>query len=162
MQAADIAILVVLAIPALVGVLYGFLNILFSIVAWVLALGISAKFSDYFSPMLASYVDTVLIRDMLAFVGVFIISLMIFTALGYFIVKLLGRTGLTGADRILGLFFGMGLGIVIVSIVVFLAGFTAVPEKSWWDMSTLIEPFEHIAVWAHQFLPDNVAEYHNY
>lgn len=162
MQAVDIAILVVLALPALIGVLYGFLNILFSIVAWVLALGISAKFGTEFSPMLASYVDSVLFRDMLAFVGLFVISLMIFSALGYLIVKLLGRTGLTGADRILGLFFGLGLGIAIVSVVVFLAGFTAVPEKTWWSASSLIEPFEHIAVWAHQFLPDNIAEYHRY
>jgi len=162
MQALDIAILVVLALPALVGVFYGFLNMLFSIIAWVLALGMATKFSADFSVLLASYVDTVLIRDMLAFVGVFILSLIIFTALGYFIVKLLGRTGLTGADRILGLFFGLGLGIVIVSVVVFLAGFTAVPEASWWSMSVLMEPFEHVAMWVHQFLPDNIATYHDY
>ncbi len=162
MQAVDIVILVMLVLPALVGVLYGFLNILFSIIAWLLALGLSATFSDDLSPLLAAYVDTVLLRDMLAFAGVFVISLMIFTALGYFIVKLLGRTGLTGADRILGLFFGMGLGMVIVSIVVFLAGFTAAPEESWWESSILIEPFEQMAVWVQQFLPDNIAAYHSY
>ena len=162
MQAVDIVILVVLMLPALLGVFYGFLNMLFSIIAWVLALGIAAKFSDAFSPLLASHVDTIWIRDMLAFAGVFIISLIIFTALGYFIVKLLGRTGLTGADRILGLFFGMGLGAVIISVVVFLAGFTAVPEAGWWRKSVLMQPFEHVAVWTQQFLPDNIAAYHNY
>ena len=162
MPVVDIVILVVLVLPALIGVLYGFLNILFSIVAWVLALGIAAKFSSYFSPMLASYVETVLFRDMLSFVGLFIVSLMILTALGYLLVKLIGRSGLTAADRILGLFFGLGLGVAIVSVVVFLAGFTSVPEKIWWSASSLIEPFQHIAVWAHQFLPDNIAEYHRY
>ena len=162
MQAIDIGILIILALPTLVGVMYGFLNILFSIIAWILAIGIAAKFGSFFSPMLADYVDTVLIRDMLAFSGLFIVSLMLLTLLGYFIVKLLGRTGLTGADRILGLFFGMGLGIVIVSVIVFLAGFTALPEAPWWRSAILLEPFQHIAMWAHGFLPTNIAGYHGY
>lgn len=162
MQTVDILIVVVLFLPGLVGVMYGFLNIIFSIIAWVLAFGIAMKFSTYFSPLLETYIDTLLIRNMLAFTGVFIISLMIFTALGYFIVKLMGRAGLTAADRILGFFLGVGLGGSIVAVVVFLAGFTALPGESWWQQSKLIEPFEHISVWGRQFLPESVSKYHNY
>ena len=91
-----------------------------------------------------------------------LISLIIFTVIGYFIVKLLGRTGLTAADRIIGLFFGFGLGGAITAVVIFLAGFTVAPQKPWWNESVLIEPFQHIAVWAHQFLPDDFAEHHRY
>lgn len=162
MQTVDILIIVVLLIPGLVGVMYGFLNIIFSIIAWVLAFGIAIKFSDSFSPLLEAYVDTLLIRNMLSFTGLFIISLMIFTALGYFIVKLLGRAGLTAADRILGFFLGLGLGGSIVTVVVFLAGFTALPAESWWKESILIEPFEHISAWGTQFLPESVSKYHSY
>lgn len=162
MQTADIVILVVLALPALVGVIYGFLNIVFSMLAWALALGISVKFTPYFSPMLENSIDTPILRIILAFVGLFIISLVILTGIGFLIVKLLGRTGLTATDRILGLFFGMGLGAVIVLVVVFLAGFTAVPAEGWWDKSLLIQPFEQVSRWANRFLPDSIAEYHSY
>ena len=162
MLTADIIILVVIALPALVGVVYGFLNIAFSMLAWALALGISAKFSSYFSVMLESSVDTPFLRNVLAFVGLFIASLIILTAIGFLIVKLLGRTGLTATDRILGLFFGMGLGAVIVAVVVFLAGFTALPTENWWDRSLIIQPFERISVWAQQFLPETMAKYHGY
>ena len=162
MQTADIIILVVIALPALVGVIYGFLNIAFSMLAWALALGISAKFSSYFSGMLEPSIDTPFLRSVLAFVGLFIVSLIILTAIGFLIVKLLGRTGLTATDRILGLFFGMGLGAVIVAVVVFLAGFTALPTEGWWDRSLIIQPFEHISVWARQYLPDTMAKYHSY
>ena len=162
MQTVDILIIVVLLLPGLVGIMYGFLNIIFSIIAWGLAFGIAMKFGAYFSPLLESYIDTDLIRNMLAFTGVFIISLMIFTALGYFIVKLLGRAGLTAADRILGFFLGVGLGGSIVAVVVFLAGFTAMPGEPWWQKSKLIEPFEHISVWGRQFLPESVSKYHSY
>ncbi|MEX2525531.1 MAG: CvpA family protein [Gammaproteobacteria bacterium] len=162
MSATDIVILAILILPALVGVIYGFLNILFSVIAWVLALGISMKFGDSFSPLLRNYIDTPLVRDVLAFIVLFIVSLMIFTALGYFIVKLLGRSGLTAMDRILGFLFGTALGCVIVVVSVFLAGFTSLPELDWWRESMIIEPFQRTALWAGQFLPDNVTEYHRY
>ena len=162
MQTVDIIILVVIALPTLVGVIYGFLNIAFSMLAWALALGISAKFSSYFSAILEPSIETPFLRSVLAFVGLFIVSLIILTAIGFLIVKLLGRTGLTATDRILGLFFGMGLGVVIVAVVVFLAGFTALPTERWWDQSLIIQPFEHISVWTRQFLPETMAKYHSY
>lgn len=158
----DILILVILVLPALVGIIYGFLNILFSIIAWALALGVSLKFGRAVSPVLENYIDMPLLRDILAFIALFIISLMIFTALGYFILKLLGRTKLTAADRLLGFFFGAALGCSIVAVMVFLAGYTSVPEADWWRQSMLIEPFERISVWARQFLPDTVVENHRY
>jgi membrane protein required for colicin V production len=162
MQTADIIILVVIALPALVGLIYGFLNIAFSLLAWALALGIAAKFTPYFSPMLEASIETPILRLILAFVGLFIISLIILTAIGFLVVKLLGRTGLTATDRILGLFFGMGLGAVIVLVVVFLAGFTAVPTEDGWDESLLLKPFERVSVWGRQYLPESMAKYHSY
>ena len=162
MQIVDILILVVLLIPGLAGIMYGFLNIVLSFIAWLLAFGIAVKFSGYFSPLLENLTDTVLIRNMLAFAGLFIVSLMLLTIIGYFIVKLLGRVGLTAADRVLGFFLGIGLGGLIVTVIIFLAGFTALPREPWWQQSILIEPFQHIAGWGRQFLPESVSKYHNY
>ena len=136
--------------------LYGFLNIAFSIIAWLLAFSISFKFGAVFSPMLVEYIENPLIRNVLAFAGLFMISLMIFSALGYFIVKLLGRAGLTAVDRTLGFFLGIGLGAFIIAAVIFLAGFTAFPEQAWWQGSIIIEPFEQVAIWSQQFLPDEI------
>lgn len=162
METVDIIILVVLIVPGIVGIIYGFLNIIFSIIAWLLAFGISVKFGAYFAPLLEGMIETVLIRNILAFTGVFLISLVIFTLLGYFIVKLLGRTGLTAADRILGFFLGLGLGGSIITVVIFLAGFTALPQEGWWQQAILIEPFQYICEWGNQFLPENISRYHDY
>ena len=162
MQPVDIGILVIIALPALVGLLYGFLNILFSLLAWTLALGVSIKFSSFFSPMLENTIEMPLIRNMLAFLGLFIVSLMILSIIGFLIVKLLGRTGLTSADRILGLFFGTGLGIAIVTMIIFLMGFTSIPSEQWWEESRIVTPFERISVWSSGYLPENIAKYHGY
>ena len=133
-----------------------------TLIAWLCALGIAMKFSGAAATLLTPYVSTMLIRDVLAFIALFIISLALFTALGYLVVKLVGRTGLTAADRILGFVFGLGLGGALVAVGVFLAGFTTVSSSAWWQQSVMVQPFERTAIWARRFLPDNVVEYHRY
>ena len=161
MEGVDIGILVVLFLPAIMGLLYGLLNVLVSIAAWVMAVVTAVKLGGFFSPLLDDYLEPVL-RDVIAFAGAFIISLVVFTGLGYFIVKLLGRTGLTAADRFLGFFFGIGLGGAIITILVFLAGFTAISKHGWWHEAVLIEPFQRVCVWGQRFLSEDIAAYHRY
>ena len=160
-EGVDIGILAVLLLPAIMGLLYGFLNVLFSITAWVLALLVAVKFSGWISPLLEAHLEP-LYRDVIAFAGVFIISLAFFSALGYFAVKLLGSAGLTAVDRFLGFFFGIGLGGVIITILVFLAGFTAMSKHEWWHEAVLIEPFQRVCVWGRRFISEDITVYHRY
>ena len=125
----DIILLVVLLLPGVVGAIYGFLNIIFSIVAWGIAFGISFKFGADSAPMLVNYIETPILRNITAFAGLFIASIMIFSLLSFFIVKLIGKAGLTATDRILGFFLGVGLGGFIIAFGVFLAGFTGFPGE---------------------------------
>ena len=162
MTTADIAILCAILLPTLVGILYGFLNIIFSLLSWLVSLGLAVKLVPYFSPLLDNYIDTPILRIILAFIVLFILCLLIMSGLSYFVIKLLGKTGLTAADRLLGMFFGMGLGMLIVAVVVFLAGFTAFPKEVWWKESKLIEPFETLSIWSSNFLGESVTKYHSY
>ena len=162
MTGIDITILACLLLPAVIGVVHGFLNILFSIAAWILSLGIAAKFGARLTPVLESHVELPLFSELLVFIVLFVGSLMLLTAIGYAVVKLLARTGLTAADRMLGFCFGLVLGGTIVFGVVFLAGFTTITEENWWRESRLLAPFQQVAAWAGQFLPEEVAGYHRY
>jgi len=162
MTTADIAILCVILLPTIVGVIYGFLNIIFSLISWLVSLGLAVKLVPYFSPLLDNYVDTPILRIVLVFIALFILCLLIMSGLSYFVIKLLGKTGLTAADRILGLFFGMGLGVLVVAVVVFLAGFTAFPKEIWWKESKLMEPFEILSIWGSNYLGESVTKYHSY
>lgn len=162
MSTADIVVLCLIALPAIVGVFYGFLNIVFSLLSWAISLGLSVKLVPYFAPLLENYVEQDVVRMVLAFIALFILSLLIMSGISFLIAKLLGKTGLTAVDRILGLFFGMALGVLIVWVIVFLAGFTAFPQESWWEDSKLAEPFERISIWGSQYLPESISEYHAY
>lgn len=158
----DIIILVIMALPAIVGLMYGFLNIVFSLLAWILAMGLAAKLLPYSTPLLIDYVSSDELRAGLAFIISFIVLLMLLSGIGYLIVKLIGRAGLSAADRFLGLLFGMSLGLIIVNVIIFLAGFTAFPKDAWWQASRLAPAFQRVAVKASEFLPEGMAKYHEY
>lgn len=162
MNTFDIIILSIIGLPAIIGVFYGFLNILFSLLSWGVAFGMSMKLLPYSEPLLVSFIDSDIFRMIAAFVLSFIISLMILSLISYFIVKLLGRAGLTAADRLLGLLFGMTLGSLIVAVIIFLGGFTLMPQESWWQQSKLVDPFERISIWCSRFLPEGIVESHSY
>jgi membrane protein required for colicin V production len=64
------------------------------------------------------------------------------------------KTGLTGADRVIGVFFGLLRGFLIVTVLVALAGYTQLPKSDIWDDSLLVEFFQPFAVWLIDLLPD--------
>ena len=77
--------------------------------------------------------------------------------MGYLLAQLVNKTGLTGSDRFAGLLFGIGRGVLVVAVLVLLAGLTPLPQDPWWAESTLIGPFQNIALWLRDLLPAGVA-----
>ncbi len=55
-------------------------------------------------------------------------------------------------DRFGGMIFGAVRGMVVVTVVVILAGLTPLPKDSWWTESTVIPPFQLLAVWLRDHL----------
>lgn len=56
--------------------------------------------------------------------------------------KLVGSTGFSGTDRLLGMIFGVLRGLVVVSVVVLIMGLTPMPEEPFWQESTMIGGLE--------------------
>lgn len=158
----DIVIVFLIFVSAVFGIFYGFLNIFFSLLSWGIAVFLSVQLMPYVSPFFEGYINTPMLRDILSFAVLFFLSLFILTGIGYLIVKLLKREGLSAVDRILGMLLGLGLGGLTVSLAVFLAGFTAFPQEPFWMQSSLVEPFEEISVQSAQYLPASLKEYHGY
>jgi len=51
----------------------------------------------------------------------------------------------------IGVIFGVLRGVLIVTVLVFLAGFTAMPQDSWWRESIFMDTFHELALWLRQF-----------
>ena len=98
------------------------------------------------------------LRVAVAFTIIFVLTLVIMTQINKLASQLIKKSGLTGADRMIGMIFGVMRGVLIVSVLVFLAGFTAMPQDSWWQESILMDVFHEFSVWLRQTVAPEIAD----
>lgn len=140
----DYAILAVIAISVLISLVRGFVREVISIGIWIAAIWLSIRFAGALSPHLAGFIESHSIRIGVAFVIIFVGTLLVGAVVNYLAGELVGRTGLTGTDRMIGMLFGAARGVLLVALVVLLLGLTSVPRESWWRESVLVA---HIQPW---------------
>ena len=152
----DYTILALVALSAIVGLFRGFIREAFSLSSWGIGIWVGITFSRQLSEYLEPYVTFPPLRLGVAFLCLFLIVLLLGNMAGYLVTQLVNKTGLTGSDRFLGLFFGIGRGVLVVAVIILLAGLTPLPESPWWHESQLIAPFQSLAFWLRDQLPAGV------
>lgn len=153
----DLGIIVIVLISVLISLMRGFVKEALSLTGWVLAFWISLTFSGGFARFLKTSIEDPTLRLLAAFLILFIVTLILSTVVNFFAGQMVKRTGLTGADRFIGVLFGFLRGIVLVSALVLLASLTTIPKAEWWQESSLLDVFQTLAVWFKTFLPSDVA-----
>lgn len=154
----DISILVIIFISAGISILRGFMREALSLLSWVLSFWVAISFSHKLEALLRDMIDSETVRISVSFAVLFFLTLLAGAMVNYLVGQLVKKTGLGGTDRVLGIFFGIGRGVIVVSVIVLLAGLTTVPQEGFWRDSILIEHFRAVAIWMRGFLPENVAE----
>ncbi|MGZ8158439.1 MAG: CvpA family protein [Methylobacter sp.] len=145
-----------------IGLLRGFVKEFFSLVFWMLGIWVSLRFSREFSFFLVSAISHPAARMAASFSALFAITLSLGGLIGFLLSVLAKNTGLTFMDRFGGMVFGVVRGMIVVTVVVILGGLTSLPKDSWWTESTLIPPFQSLAVWMRDHIPSGMAEYISY
>lgn len=156
MTGLDFAILGIVLMSCIISVLRGFVREALSLASWVISFIIAWELHATFAGLLESVIEHINLRLIVAFFILFVLSLVAFTLVIFFAGKLVEKTGLTGADRVIGVFFGAARGLLIVSVLVALAGYTQLPRADIWQDSMLLVYFQPVAVWLIELLP---AEY---
>ena len=146
----DWVIVVIVGASAIYGLIRGFIRELLSLAAWFGAYFLSRMFAYQFSHILSAWVDTELIRISLAFVILFIATLVVAGLLINLATGLVGITGLTATDHVFGLAFGILRGAVIVVVMVSLLSLTPISQDTWWQSSWLIPHFVMVDDWTYK------------
>ena len=152
----DYTILTPIGLSAVVGLFRGFIREAFSLASWGIGIWVGTAFSRQVSEYLETYISVPPLRIAAAFMSLFLTVLLLGNMAGYLITQLVNKTGLTGSDRFLGLFFGIGRGVLVIAVIVLLAGLTPLPESPWWHESQLITPFQSLAFWLRDQIPATV------
>lgn len=158
----DYAITCLIVVSAVIGVVRGFIKEAFALAAWVIAVGVGMHYSRDFAVLLKDVISYPSARIAVAFGLLFFMTLILGSLISFILHHLIEKTGLTGTDRLLGMVFGVGRGAVLVSVLVMLAGITPLPEDPWWKQSSLIPPFQSLAVWLKDHIPSDMAGYIHY
>ncbi|MGW8228200.1 MAG: CvpA family protein [Gammaproteobacteria bacterium] len=158
----DYAILGILLISSFISLVRGFVKEALSLAGWIMAFWISLSFAVPLSKLLAASMEDPTLRLIIAFIVLFILTLIVSAVINFFASRLVQRTGLTGTDRFLGVIFGFLRGALLVSVLVLLAGLTTLPKEPWWDDSLMLFRFQAIAMWIRELLPADVAASFNF
>ncbi|HED52204.1 MAG TPA: CvpA family protein [Gammaproteobacteria bacterium] len=154
----DYFILAIITISALLSLWRGFIKEALSLLSWVAALWVAMLYFDTLGRYLAEWIDTPSVRGAVAFVMLFVGTVIVGGVVNFLVGKLVEKSGLSATDRALGMIFGVARGAVIVSVLVMLAGLTSVPQDPWWRDSLLLAHFQDMAMWLRSFLPASIAE----
>lgn len=120
-----------------VSLVRGFVREVLSIVVWLAAVWLSLRFARQLAPYLHDYMSSPTLRLVVAFAGLFVAVLLLGALVNYLAGTLVGKTGLGGTDRLLGMVFGGLRGVLIVGLLVLMAGLTSIPRERWWQDSLL-------------------------
>ena len=153
----DFVIILIVVLSAVISSVRGFAREALSLLGWVLAFWVSMTFSGGLSLMLGKTIQDPILRLIVAFLILFIASLIVSTVVNYFIIQFVQRTGMMGADRAIGIVFGVLRGILIVTALVMFAGLTPFPQTPSWEHSFFLYYFEGVAVWLRDLMPRDVA-----
>jgi membrane protein required for colicin V production len=129
LNALDIAVIAVLLVSALLAFGRGFVREVLSIGAWIAA-GVATIYGfPYLQPVLRQHIGVALIADAVTGAVIFIVTLILFTAIASLLTRNLRTSAFGALDRSLGFLFGLARGAVLVCLAYLVATWLMTPQE---------------------------------
>ncbi len=141
----DWTIIAILVISALISIRRGFTKEAMSLASWLIALFIARLFSDNLASLLTGLIPNEATRYTVAFVSLFVATLIVGALINHLLGEFVRMTGLSGTDRLLGVVFGLLRGVIIVVAILALGQLFALDQ--FWKDSVLVPYFDPVIRW---------------
>lgn len=158
----DYAVFTVLGLSVGLGWWRGFVYELLSIAGWIAAFIVARFFAQEASLWAPDWMGASETKMVVAYIGLFIGTLIICGIVAWLLSKLVRVAGLGLIDRLMGAIFGLVRGLALVLIMVLLAGLTPLPKKTFWRDAWSSQTWQSVAVFSKRFLPETLANKVNY
>ena len=160
MTGLDYAVIGIMVVSLALGVWRGFVYEVLSLAGWPLAFVLSRVFAVDAEKLLP--VSQEALRVLLAYAGVFIVSLIVWGMLVWLVSRLIKAVGLGALDSVMGGIFGLLRGVLVILVLVWLVGLSSIPEQAFWREAKFSQTAEDVALVTKVWLPDNVAQRMHY
>jgi membrane protein required for colicin V production len=158
MTAFDYLVLGIVGLSVLVSVLRGAVREVMALGGWVAAFLVANAFAAPVAEALPVAVPGASLRLLLAFLLLFVATLVLSALVTLAVAELVKVAGLSLLDRGMGALFGLARGVLIVLVGVLLAGLTSVPREPFWREATLSAPLEGLASSVKNWLPQKLSQ----
>jgi membrane protein required for colicin V production len=153
----DYGYVVLLLLSVLLGAVRGFVHVTMSLAGWFVALAASHYLASFLSPYLMATGLGETPRYALAFVVVFVITLIIWSLVAMLIKQAVSKVGLGGIDRLLGAVFGFARGAVIAISLTVLVSLTPADQSETWQHSVAVKMTKSAAHSLKPMLPSTIS-----
>lgn len=153
----DYVVLVVVGLSVLLAVLRGGVSEILSLAAWLLGFWLAQHYAPTVANLLPAEVPSTELRLIAGFIGILLGVWFVSAILRITVSQFVKATGLAPVDRIIGAFFGMARGILMVLALVLVAGMTSLPHQPVWREAMFSPPFEAMALALKPWLPPQFA-----
>jgi membrane protein required for colicin V production len=150
---ADYVIIGLVALSVLISIMRGFVREALSLATWIIAFWVGFSFSGALAIRLKPYIANNSLRLVAAFGILFLLTLLLGAVVNFLMYQLVSKTGLTGTDRLLGVFFGAARGGLLVALLLIITGLFGGADHQWWQDSVIIPQVKPATAWLQEFLP---------
>ncbi|MFK7852671.1 MAG: CvpA family protein [Granulosicoccus sp.] len=164
MSEVDLAILAIIAISALISFIRGFFREAMSLGTWLAAVLITLVYTSRFAILLPmDSVESPQARAAISASTLFVGTMIVGSLINWLFERVMARSTLGKADRLVGVAFGVIRGAIIVSLLV-LAGnlVPALKQEAWWQDSLLMPRFQSVAKFVHAQLPSSIGQHFDF
>lgn len=152
----DWIIIAIIGMSSLLSLKRGFLKEALSLVSWSVALFVAISFRSQLALLLEGVIALEPLRELAAFLLLFVVTLFVGCLMGFTLNQLFKVTGLKITDRLIGVFFGVTRGALIVLVgVVLIPGIASSAKDSGaWQGSVLMPYITIVEDWVYKSVPD--------
>jgi len=150
----DLVLVALVLVSAVLGMMRGFVGILVSTVAWLLAGLVAFRFGDEAALWISSDGQPSVSETFGGYALSFIVVLLAVGMVGAMVRSMVRASELSGADRAMGFGVGVFRGLVIACLLVLVLGFTPLPKEPAWRQSHVLPLLMPGVGWMHAQLPE--------
>jgi membrane protein required for colicin V production len=141
----DYAIIALIALSIIFGFIRGFIKESLTVGSWLLAIAAGLMFGQFIADYSNHWFDSPLISAIFAWLVVIISSLIFAAMLNQVLRQMVIRLGLTGIDRLLGIWFGLLRGLILLCLFIIVLDVFGINDSSVLNQSYLINRFKPVA-----------------
>ena len=149
----DFSIIGIIAFSVIISFFRGFVRETVSVAIWSLAIIIAIKFIEPAQLYWQPWISSPFIRYTVDFTGLFLSVFIIGILINVLIHILIKKTSLSLVDKLLGIFFGAGRGLLIVAVLLMFISVESIKDSTLMKKSQLAPKFQPIVSWLNKFLP---------